>query len=186
MHSTFKTVAQRWTRQSIGIRFRATSHHAQLCTSSRWSVSNPLLQDQHWKGIVVGEIKSISKHPNADNLNVCQVTIGENEPDVQIICGAGNVALGLKVPVATLGAHVLVRRTDDDDDEAPEPKLKVIRRHKKKKLKKSKLRGQVSQGMICSEEELGLVSTSSGILALASHVPVGTLLSTVLSPNTRT
>ena len=84
-------------------------------------------------GVVVGQIKTISKHPNVDKLNVCSVDAGEDEL-LRIVCGTSNIYEGMKAPVAKIGA-VLSGNF---------------------KIKKSKLRGQESFGMLCSEEELGL------------------------------
>ncbi|MGB1971875.1 MAG: phenylalanine--tRNA ligase subunit beta, partial [Flavobacteriaceae bacterium] len=83
------------------------------------------------KGVVVGEVLDCIQHPNADRLRVTQVHIGESEP-VQIVCGAPNVAKGQKVPVATVGTELY-----DKDGKAWA-------------IKKSKIRGEVSCGMICA------------------------------------
>lgn len=101
-------------------------------------------------GVVVGKVLGCEKHPDADKLNVCQVDVGEGEP-LQIVCGAANVAAGQKVPVATVGA-----RLPGDF-----------------KIKKTKLRGVLSQGMICSAAELGLAEASDGIMVLPADAPVG-------------
>lgn len=92
-------------------------------------------------GVVVGKVLTCDSHPDADKLRVCTVDIGTAEPS-QIVCGAPNVAAGLYVPVATLGAYL------------PTPDLKI---------KKAKLRGVASAGMICSLTELGLDSEIDGI-----------------------
>ncbi len=101
-------------------------------------------------GVVVGEVLSREQHPDADKLSVCSVNIGADAPS-QIVCGARNVAAGMKVPVATVGARLL------NDF----------------KIKKAKLRGVESLGMICSASELGLAETSDGILPLPADAPVG-------------
>ena len=101
-------------------------------------------------GVVVGKVLTREQHPDADKLSVCTVDIGVEEPS-QIVCGAKNVAAGMKVPVATLGARL-----------SPEFKIK-----------KTKLRGVQSLGMICSASELGLAESSDGILPLAEDAPVG-------------
>ncbi|RMG34083.1 MAG: phenylalanine--tRNA ligase subunit beta, partial [Gammaproteobacteria bacterium] len=103
-----------------------------------------------FSGVVVGEVLGCEKHPDADKLNVCQVDVGEGEP-LQIVCGARNVAAGQKVPVATIGA-----RLPGDF-----------------RIKKTKLRGVLSQGMICSAAELGLAESSEGIMVLPEDAPVG-------------
>ncbi|MET0052091.1 MAG: phenylalanine--tRNA ligase subunit beta [Candidatus Thiodiazotropha sp.] len=101
-------------------------------------------------GVVVGEVQSREQHPDADKLSVCQVTVGEGEP-LQIVCGARNVAAGMRVPVATVGAIL------PGDF----------------KIKKAKLRGVQSLGMICSASELGLAESSDGILPLPPDAPIG-------------
>jgi len=101
-------------------------------------------------GVVVGEILSREKHPDADKLGVCQVNVGDDEP-VQIVCGASNAAAGMKVPVAVVGAKL------PGDF----------------KIKKAKLRGVQSLGMICSASELGLAESSEGIMPLANSAVIG-------------
>jgi len=108
--------------------------------------------------IVVGEIVEIEKHPDADKLNICKVEVGEDEP-LQIVCGANNVRVGLKIPAALIGAVL------------PE----------NFKIKKSKLRGILSFGMLCSEKELGLADSADGLMELANNAPVGTDIREYLS-----
>jgi len=103
-----------------------------------------------FSGVVVGEVLACERHPDADKLSVCQVEIGEDEP-VQIVCGAKNVAGGMKVPVAKVGALL------PGDF----------------KIKKARLRGVQSLGMICSAAELGLAESSDGIMPLPADAPVG-------------
>jgi phenylalanyl-tRNA synthetase beta chain len=100
--------------------------------------------------VVVGHVVSCEKHPDADKLNLCQVDVGEADL-VQIICGAKNVRTGLKVMAALVGAKL------PGDF----------------KIKKAKLRGVESFGMICSESELGMNDTSDGIAELDSEAPIG-------------
>ncbi|MFT4693252.1 MAG: phenylalanyl-tRNA synthetase beta chain [Francisella sp.] len=101
-------------------------------------------------GVVVGQIKTITKHPDADKLNICSVDVGEDENST-IVCGASNIYEGMKAPVAKIGA-VLPGNF---------------------KIKKSKLRGQESFGMMCSEEELGLAEKAHGLMDLPANAPVG-------------
>ena len=107
------------------------------------------------KGIVVGEVISCGQHENADRLKVTKVDLGNGEP-VQIVCGAPNVATGQKVPVATVGTTLY------DDKGAPW------------EIKKSKIRGENSHGMICAEDELGLGKSHEGIMVLDTDLPPGT------------
>jgi len=99
--------------------------------------------------VVVGEVKSLAKHPDADRLNVCLVEVGAASP-LQIVCGAANVHAGAKVPCALVGAAL--------------PKMTI---------KQAKVRGVESFGMLCSEQELGLAEESSGLLLLPTDAPVG-------------
>ncbi|MCU7798056.1 MAG: phenylalanine--tRNA ligase subunit beta [Candidatus Thiodiazotropha sp. (ex Myrtea spinifera)] len=103
-----------------------------------------------FQGVVVGEVLEKEAHPDADKLSVCQVTVGGDEP-LQIVCGARNVSTGMRVPVATVGALL------PGDF----------------KIKKAKLRGVQSLGMICSASELGLAESSDGIMPLPVDAPVG-------------
>ncbi|WP_299053110.1 phenylalanine--tRNA ligase subunit beta [uncultured Polaribacter sp.] len=112
------------------------------------------------QGIVVGEVLTCTQHTNADRLKVTTVDIGLDAP-VQIVCGAPNVAEGQKVPVATIGTTLY-----DDKGESF-------------KIKKGKIRGEESHGMICAEDELGLGKGHDGILVLESNLTVGTPLSEV-------
>ena len=108
--------------------------------------------------VVVGEVLSMIQHPDADRLRVCQVATGEAEP-LQIVCGASNVRVGLKIPAALIGAVL--------------PGDFVI--------KKSKLRGQDSFGMLCSEKELGLAADANGLMELPVDAPVGAEIRDYLS-----
>ena len=112
------------------------------------------------KGVVVGEVLTCEKHPNADKLSVTTVNLGGEEP-VQIVCGAPNVAAGQKVPVATVGTILY-----DEKGEGF-------------KIKKGKIRGEVSLGMICAEDELGLGKGHEGILVLNDSLIPGTPVSEV-------
>jgi len=105
------------------------------------------------EGIVIGEVLSCEKHPNADTLSVTTVDVG-NGTILPIVCGAPNVAAGQKVPVATVGTTLY----DGDNDF---------------KIKKSKIRGEVSEGMICAEDELGLGSMHDGIMVLKDTALIG-------------
>ncbi|MDN3666849.1 phenylalanine--tRNA ligase subunit beta [Algibacter miyuki] len=107
------------------------------------------------EGVVVGEVLTCEKHPNADKLNITTVNIGQDAP-VQIVCGAPNVAAGQKVPVATIGTTLYT-----EEGEAWT-------------IKKGKIRGEESFGMICAEDELGLGKSHDGILVLDADLQVGT------------
>ncbi len=111
------------------------------------------------KGLVVGHVLECGKHPGADKLSVTKVDIGGAEP-LAIVCGAPNVAAGQKVIVATVGTTLY---TDDGKDFL---------------IKKSKIRGEVSQGMICAEDEIGLGTSHDGIMVLPEDTAIGTPAST--------
>ena len=113
-------------------------------------------------GVVVGEVLACEQHPNADRLKVCQVNTGEET--VQIVCGAKNVAEGQKVVVATVGSELPI----------------TLDNGKNLIIKKAKLRGEVSQGMICAEDELGLGDDHSGIMVLDDSLTPGTPISEVV------
>ena len=112
------------------------------------------------KGIVVGHVLTCVKHPNADRLKLTTVDLGDGEP-VQIVCGAPNVDAGQKVPVATVGTTLY--------DDKGEPW----------KIKKGKIRGEVSNGMICAEDELGLGESHDGIMILEEDLKPGTPLAKI-------
>ena len=112
-------------------------------------------------GVVVGEVMSCEKHPDADRLKITKVNIGDNQ-ELQIVCGAPNVAKGQKVPVATIGTMLF-------DKEGIEFQIK-----------KGKIRGQESHGMICAEDELGLGESHDGIMVLDSKLIPGTPLAKIL------
>ena len=107
------------------------------------------------EGLVIGEVLTCVPHPNSDHMHVTTVNLGQGEP-VQIVCGAPNVAAGQKVVVATLGAKLY------DGDECFT-------------IKKSKLRGVESNGMICAEDEIGIGTDHAGIIVLPADAVPGTL-----------
>ena len=113
-----------------------------------------------FSGVVVGEVISLQQHPDADRLRICQVAVGQEEL-LQIVCGASNVRVGLKIPAALCGA---VLPGDF-------------------KIKKSKLRGEESFGMLCSEKELGLAADANGLMELSIEAPVGIDIRDYLSLN---
>ena len=119
---------------------------ASRLTMAGLEVEEQALAAPAFTGVVVGHIKSISKHPEADKLNVCVVDVGDGI-DRQIVCGAPNAAAGLTVPCAVVGAHL------PGDFQ----------------IKLASMRGVQSEGMLCSAKELGISEESSGLLVL----PVG-------------
>jgi phenylalanyl-tRNA synthetase beta chain len=112
------------------------------------------------EGVVVGHVLTCEKHPDADRLNITTVDLGDGTP-VQIVCGATNVATGLKVPVATIGTKLFDKEGNSFE------------------IKKGKIRGQESHGMICAEDELGLGTSHDGIMILDNTIAAGTPASKV-------
>jgi phenylalanyl-tRNA synthetase beta chain len=112
-----------------------------------------------FEGVVVGEVKQIEPHPNADKLRLCTVEYGAAET-LQVVCGAPNVAVGGKYPFATVGTTLPCGIT----------------------LKKAKIRGVESLGMLCAKDELGLGEDHSGLLVLDASLKPGTPLATVMGP----
>ena len=108
------------------------------------------------QGVVVGHVLTCEKHPDADKLKITTVDLGDGNAPVQIVCGAPNVAAGQKVPVATIGTKLF-----DKEGNAFE-------------IKKGKIRGQESHGMICAEDELGLGESHDGIMILDDALVPGT------------
>jgi len=113
------------------------------------------------KGIVVGQVLSCIQHPNADRLKVAKVNIGAGNP-LSIVCGAPNVAQGQKVAVATIGTTLYFQDNPI-------------------KIKKAKLRGELSEGMICAEDELGVGVDHDGIMVLDDNLIIGSNLSEYLN-----
>ncbi len=114
------------------------------------------------EGIVVGHVLTCVQHPNADKLKITTVDLGDGTP-IQIVCGASNVAAGQKVPVATIGTTLY-------DSEG-----------KSFEIKKGKIRGEESHGMICAEDELGLGDSHDGIMVLDPKLNPGTPAAQVFS-----
>jgi len=117
--------------------------------------------------VVVGHVRSVEKHPNADRLNVCGVDAGTGET-LQVVCGAPNVVAGMKVPCALIGASL--------PGESPDEPFEI---------RATSMRGVESRGMLCSARELGLSADHSGLLQLPSDAPVGRDLREVLALDDR-
>jgi phenylalanyl-tRNA synthetase beta chain len=111
-------------------------------------------------GVVIGKVITCIQHPNADRLKITTVDVGAGQP-LQIVCGAPNVEVGQTVPVALIGTILY-----DGNDEGFE-------------IKKSKIRGEESHGMICAEDELGLGKSHDGIMVLDDKLVAGTLAANV-------
>ncbi|MFE6170119.1 phenylalanine--tRNA ligase subunit beta [Viridibacillus arvi] len=148
-------VSLKWLEQYVDLQGLEPAVLAEKITRSGIEVDGVANLAEGMKKLMVGEVKEKVKHPEADKLNICQVDFGEEELS-QIVCGAPNVAVGQKVIVARPGAHLPGG-----------------------KIKKAKLRGEVSNGMICSLQELGIEGKlvpkaySEGIFVLPAETPVG-------------
>ncbi len=105
------------------------------------------------RGVVTGKVRTCIIHPNSDHLSITTVDVGKEEP-LRIVCGASNVAAGQKVAVATIGTRLFF-----GDKE-------IV-------IQKTRIRGEVSEGMICAEDELGIGTSHAGILVLPDDTPVG-------------
>ena len=141
--------SENWLRELVEIQAdRAQLAHA--LTMAGLEVEELTVLGEGLTGVLVGEIVAAEKHPEADRLQVCKVAVGSGEP-LQIVCGAPNARVGLKVPLAMVGA-VLPGNIN---------------------IKAAKLRGVESAGMLCSAKELGIDVDASGLLELPSDAPVG-------------
>ena len=117
------------------------------------------------KKIVIGQILTIEKHPDADKLQVCMIDIGNKK--LNIVCGASNIRVNDFVPVATNGALLPASKSFPDGI----------------KIKKTKLRGIESDGMLCSLNELSIPSSSDGIFILPDNLNAGTPINEISSLN---
>ena len=108
------------------------------------------------EGVVVGHVLTCIQHPNADKLKVTTVDLGDGNAPVQIVCGAPNVAAGQKVPVATIGTKLYDKEGNSFE------------------IKKGKIRGEETHGMICAEDELGIGQSHDGIMILDEALKPGT------------
>ncbi len=141
--------SEQWLREWVNPELSTTELVEQL-TMAGLEVDGVEPAAPAFTNVLVGQILSREQHPDADKLGVCQVDVGEQEP-LSIVCGAANAVPGMKVPVAVVGA---VLPGDF-------------------KIKKAKLRGVPSFGMLCAEQELGLAEESDGLWALPEDAPVG-------------
>ena len=142
-------ISENWLRQWVNPAVDSDALAHQL-TMAGLEVDDSSTVAKPFTGVVVGEVLTVEQHPDADRLRVTTVNIGSGEP-LQIVCGAPNVAVGLKVPVATVGAIL------PGDF----------------KIKKGKLRGIDSNGMLCGASEIDLEDTVDGLLVLPQDAPIG-------------
>lgn len=142
-------ISESWLREYVNPPVSTEELVAQL-TMAGLEVDSLTPAGAVFSGVVIGEVLTAEKHPDADKLKVCMVNVGNSEP-LQIVCGASNVRPALKIPAALVGA---VLPGDF-------------------KIKQSKLRGVESSGMLCSEKELGIAADASGLMELLPDAPVG-------------
>src|SRR5262245_49861063 len=140
--------AESWLRTMVDPKL-TTDELAHLLTMSGLEVELVEPVAPPFTKVVVGEVMEVKKHPNADKLTVSKVDTGQGAP-LAIVCGAPNVAAAMKVPCALVGAELPAGA-----------------------VKKTAVRGVESNGMVCSERELGLSEDHSGVLALPADAPVG-------------
>ena len=152
-------ISLNWLKQYIRLDLE-TSKISELLTNTGLEVEGVSYVESikgGLKGVIIGEVLTCIQHPNADRLKLTTVNIGKEEI-LQIVCGAPNVDVGQKVLVATIGTT-------------------LYNGEKSFKIKKGKIRGEVSMGMICSENELSLGDSHEGIMLLPNDTIVGTLAS---------
>ncbi len=147
-------ISENWLRQWVNPAVDSDALAHQL-TMAGLEVDDSSTVAKAFTGVVVGEVLTVEQHPDADRLRVTTVNIGSDEP-LQIVCGAPNVAVGLKVPVATVGAV-----------------LPADASGKEFKIKKGKLRGVESNGMLCGASEIDLEDAVDGLLVLSQDAPIG-------------
>jgi phenylalanyl-tRNA synthetase beta chain len=142
--------SENWLREWVNPQL-STAELVEKLTAAGLEVDGAEPVAGEFSGVVIGQVTSVTPHPDADKLRLTKVNVGEAEL-LDIVCGASNVREGLKVPVAVIGA-VLPGNF---------------------KIKQAKLRGMPSFGMLCSSKELGLTESADGLLELADDAPVGT------------
>lgn len=153
-------ISLNWIKNYIDLNGIAVSEIVQNLTMSGLEVEDFTDQSELYKNIIVAEVKEVEKHPNADKLTVCRVYDGKENH--QVICGAPNVEAGQKVVFATVGSFI------------PQGKFEI---------KKAKIRGVESNGMICAEDELLLSDDHTGIMVLGNDLIPGTDISEALGLN---
>ncbi|WP_341278816.1 phenylalanine--tRNA ligase subunit beta [Paenibacillus sp. FSL H8-0537] len=159
-------ISYQWLNEYVDLSGFTGAELAEKMTRGGIEIDEVESRNKGVTGVVVGYVKSREKHPDADKLNVCKVDVGTGE-ELQIVCGAKNVEAGQLVPVATVGAKL------PGDLH----------------IKRAKLRGVESQGMICSAKELGIndkllpKEQQEGILVLPPHTVIGTPIADVLGLN---
>ncbi len=153
-------ISLNWLKEYIDLSDLSTNEIVDKLTMSGLEVEDVTDENELYKNFIVAEVKSVSKHPNADKLSVCEVFDGKE--NLQVICGAPNVAAGQKVVFAPIGTII------------PNGNFQI---------KKAKIRGVESNGMICAEDELLLSDDHSGIMVLNENLPAGRPITEALNLN---
>ncbi len=161
-------ISRNWVEQLVDLNGISDQDIATRLTMAGIEVESYENLSEKYNGFFVGSVMEVVKHPNADKLRLCQVDVSGGEVK-SIICGAPNVAAGQKVPVGLVGA--LVPHDQHDPDGKPF------------KLTRAKIRGIESEGMICSEYELGLGDDKNGIMVFEDDAPTGASLAEYLRMN---
>jgi len=146
-------VSLKWLRDYIDIKL-APEELAERLTMAGLEVKGTQTIGGTWDNVVIGEVIALNPHPNADRLKLATVNLGTEQ--VTTVCGAPNIGLGQKVPFAHIGARLIDAHTDEA----------IL-------LKPAKIRGVASEGMVCSEKELGISDSHEGILVLPPEAPIG-------------
>jgi phenylalanyl-tRNA synthetase beta chain len=153
-------VSLKWLRDYIDIKLTA-GELAESLTMAGLEVKSIQAIGGTWDNVVIGEVIALNPHPNADRLKLATVDLGTEQ--VTTVCGAPNISLGQRVTFAHIGARLI----DPHTGEA------IV-------LKPAKIRGVVSEGMVCSEKELGISESHEGILVLPPEAPIGVPLGAYL------
>lgn len=150
-----------WLNDYVDLRDLSTEQIAKTLTDLGLEVEEVEELRPIPNGVVVGRVLTAAKHPNADTLTCCMVDIGQAGEPLKIVCGAPNARAGIQVAVATVGTEF----------------------SKDFKIKATKLRGEPSEGMLCSEKELGLSEAHDGIIELKADLPLGQSVGEILKLN---
>jgi phenylalanyl-tRNA synthetase beta chain len=146
-------VSLKWLRDYIDIKL-APEELAERLTMPGLEVKGVQTIGGTWDNVVIGEVIAVNPHPNADRLKLATVDLGTGQ--LTVVCGAPNIGLGQRVPFANIGARLIDAHTEEA----------IL-------LKPAKIRGVVSEGMVCSEKELGISDSHEGILVLSPEAPIG-------------
>jgi phenylalanyl-tRNA synthetase beta chain len=149
-------VSLNWLKQYVDVKLPAVEVANRL-TLAGIEVKNTQVIGSNWEGIIIGQIMTVNPHPNADRLTLLTLDLGDKQETV--VCGAPNVAAGAKIVYAPIGVKLIDGHTGE---------MAV--------LKPAKIRGIASNGMCCSEKELGISESHEGIVIMPAATPIGTPL----------